>query len=173
MKRVRTREGEWWSVYIDTTGPRLRWRPLQWWQARDAARLEERRRRAAAGGDAERKDRWWHAIDPFAETEVALFVIVVVILLLFLTMLFGLVVLPVVVVAIDGVLLVVGSTVLFLWRTVIRSGWTVIARPDGGEERRWRAGGWRDARHSQKLIARAIATGQALESPRATEIVPD
>jgi hypothetical protein len=169
VKRVRTPDGDLWSVYVDATGPRLRWRPLRWWRARHDAK---RNQRPNPRRDTD-KERWWESLDPFLELEAALLVVALVVVVMSVAMILGFIVVPLLVQIIDGILFVVGGVALFVWRTVTRSGWTVVAGHDGKGERRWRTDGWWAARRTQQQIARSLSTGTPVVTPDATEMLND
>jgi hypothetical protein len=67
--------------------------------------------------------------------------------------------LPVVIFAVELVILAVLAAAGLVGRVILRRPWTIIARSDRGEVRQWRVKGWGDARAAVDDVARALGAG--------------
>lgn len=179
MQRVSSPDGDEWTVYVDATGPRFRWRPSTWWRNKDSA--TETPIAPAATTDAgtaddedQKKRRWYDWIDipdfGFDDLHITLIILGAIAAVVLVFLLFGWVVLPLLVVLLDIAVLAIGTATLFIWRTATRAGWTVIATSEQQPERRWRAKGWRAARRAERDIAAALQYGVEVSSANADEI---
>jgi hypothetical protein len=52
---------------------------------------------------------------------------------------------------------------LFAYRIALRKPWTVEAKCDGGERRRWQVVGWRSAGEAAERVAAALERGEEPE----------
>ena len=74
--------------------------------------------------------------------------------------------LPVVIFAVEVVILAVLAIAGLLGRVILRRPWTIVARSDRGEVRQWRVTGWGTAQAAVDDISRAIGAGVEPTIPR-------
>ena len=74
--------------------------------------------------------------------------------------------LPIVIFAVEVVILAVLAAAGLVGRVILRRPWTVVARSDRGEVRQWRVKGWGEARAAVDDVAREIGAGIEPGIPR-------